>query len=85
MEKPVNMEVFIPLHQCSCHDTFFTQKVFQTIETHKHATNVEIKGITSPNGFKYGIKDYTIVVNKETILPGSFKEEELMDLLSPYF
>jgi|MudIll2142460700_1097286.scaffolds.fasta_scaffold587485_1 hypothetical protein len=85
MEKPVNIEVFVPLHQCCCHYTFFAQKVFQIVEPHKHAVNVEIKGITSPDGVKYGIKGSATVVNKETLLLASFKEEELLDLLSPYF
>jgi hypothetical protein len=85
MEKPVNIEVSVPLHQCSSHYTFFSQRVFQIIEPHKHAVNFEIKGITSPDGVKYGIKGSAIVVNKEIVLPASFKEEELLDLLSPYF
>ena len=85
MVKLVNLEVFIPTDKCACHYTDFTQKVFRVIEPHKEMVNVEIKRLNSPDSVKYGIKDLALVVNKETILRASFKEEELLDLLSPYF
>lgn len=85
MVKPVSLEVFVPTGKCTCHYAVFTEKVFRVIEPHKDAVNVEIKAIGSPDSVKYGIKDLALVVNKETILPASFKEEELLDLISLHF
>ncbi len=85
MVRTVNLEVFIPTDKCACHYTDFTQKVFQAIEPHKDMVNVEIKRLNSPDSVKYGIKDLAIVINKKTVLSASFKEEELLDLISPYF
>ncbi len=85
MSERTSIEVFVPLNQCACHYSLFTQKVFDAIKPHMDTVKVEIKGISSPDGKKYGIKDLSLVVNKEKILPASFKEEELFDLISANF
>ena len=84
MGKPVNLEVFVPTDKCTCHYAQFTEKIFRVIAPHQDAVSFEVKGITSPDGVKYGLKDLALVVNKKTILPASFEEEELLDLISPY-
>lgn len=81
MIKKVNLEVFVPLHQCSCHYSFFIQKIENAIKQYKDSITVEVKGITSPDGVKYEINDLTLVVDKETKLNEDFKEEELLDLI----
>jgi len=82
--KTVTLEVFVPTDKCTCHYSDFTEKVFRVIAPYKKTVRLEIKGITSGEGVKYGLKDLALVVNKKTILPASFKEEELLDLISPY-
>jgi hypothetical protein len=83
MKKVVNLEAFVTTNECSCHYAFFTEKIFRVIAPQKDVVNLQIKGITSPDGVKYGIKDLALVVNKEKTLPASFKEEELLDLVLP--
>ncbi len=77
MVKPLTLEVFIPSDKCACHYSYFTEKVFRAIEPHKDMVDVEGKWLNSREAVKYGIKDLAVVVNKETILPANFEEEEL--------
>lgn len=81
MVKSVNLEVFVPLHKCSCHYAFFMQKIENLIAPYRGSVTVEIKGITSPDGKKYEIDDLTLVVNKEIKLPANFSEEELLGII----
>lgn len=81
MTKKVNLEVFVPLHKCSCHYSFFIQKIEKAIQQYRNSVTVEVKGITSPEGIKYEINDLALVVNKETKLHTDFKEEELLEII----
>ncbi len=81
MVKLVRLEAFVPLHECTCHYSFFIQKIERVIAAYRDSVDIEIKGISSPDGVKYEIEDLTLVVNKETKLPANFSEDELSSII----